>query len=482
MKNVKPQNLLILFSDQHSKEKLGCYGNEFIQTPNLDALAKEGTMFTSAYTNNPICCPARASMATGNYCHSIKCWDNAHPYAGAVDSWGERLHEQGYRVTTVGKLHFQSAEANTGFYDQRIPLHTKAGIGDLTQAIREGMDRSVVVEDILGAGAGESEYLDYDREIATVAADILKNELPEEGKPWCLQVGFVCPHNPWKVPADLLELYKPFEKLPFPVQWDAQDRPMHERVEFLRKEMGFNDPNLTEEAIRNVVASYYALCTFVDQQIGIVVDALKASGMYENTRIVYISDHGESMGNHGVFFKNNMFESAVGIPMLMAGEGVPKDNVETAAVSLVDLFPTIIECLGATPDKKDEELPGLSLFRYYEDEKPEERPVISESHAVGAKDALFMVRYNEYKLVHFVNSTPMLYNIVKDPMELNDLAKDESYKEIVADMMAKLYSVCNPEDLDRQAKESQSALLEKHGGVEEILKKKFISHSPVPVA
>ncbi len=479
--NVKPQNLLIIFSDQHSKEKLGAFGNEFVKTPNLDKLCAEGTRFTNAYSNNPICCPARAVVATGDYCHKNGYWENCHAYNGEVESWGHRLSEQGYKVTTVGKLHFKTDTPDTGFADQRIPLHIKNQVGDLTHCVREGVDRSAVVDDaIMAAGPGESTYLDYDKQITELSIEILKNELPKEDKPWCLQLGYVAPHNPWIVPQELLDIYTPFEKLPFPVQWGMDEKPMHEALEFCRNELGLNDSRITDDHVRKAVACYYAHCTYLDNNIGEVMKALEESGMAENTRILYFTDHGDSMGDHRMFFKQNMFEGSVGIPMIMAGEGIPKNHVVESGVSQIDIFPTVLDCLGAKPKAEDEKLPGMSLFNFFGETLPEDRPVLAETHAVGFKSAVYMLRYKDYKLVYYVDYTPALYNIKEDPKELCDVAEDPKYKDILAMMIAELRKILDPEELDAQAKADQMKLMNEHGGYEAIRSQRMITASPVP--
>lgn len=119
--STTPKNLLFIMSDEHNKEMTGCYGHPVVKTPNIDKLASNGVRFESAYCNSPICVPSRASMATGRYPHQIESWDNAHPYDGTIPSWGHRLTEQGYKVTTIGKLHFRNDEDDTGFPDQRYP-------------------------------------------------------------------------------------------------------------------------------------------------------------------------------------------------------------------------------------------------------------------------------------------------------------------------------------------------------------------------
>ena len=177
---VKPANLLFILSDEHNKRVTGCYGHPMIRTPNLDALAARGTRFTSAYTNCPICVPARASFATGRYVHETRCWDNAIAYGGEPASWGQRLREQGHYAASIGKLHYRESkpEAN-GFDEEILPLHIVNGVGDLLGLIRDELPRRPGSLK-LGpeAGPGESEYTRYDRSIADETVKWLQHSAP----------------------------------------------------------------------------------------------------------------------------------------------------------------------------------------------------------------------------------------------------------------------------------------------------------------
>ena len=139
---MKPTNLLFILSDEHNKRVLGCYGHPMIRTPNLDRLAARGTRFTNAYTNCPICVPARASFATGQYVHQHRCWDNAIAYEGRVQSWGHRLMAQGHHVASIGKLHYSESDPKrNGFDEEILPLHIVNGVGDLLGLIRDELPR-----------------------------------------------------------------------------------------------------------------------------------------------------------------------------------------------------------------------------------------------------------------------------------------------------------------------------------------------------
>lgn len=479
MAKTKPMNLLYLFSDQHSKFITGCYGNPEVFTPNLDRLAANGVTFDNAYCNNPICCPSRASMTVGDYGFKYDYWDNAHPYKGDQEGWGHRLTDQGFKVTTIGKLHYQSSTPRTGFHDQRIPLNAKDGIGDLTQCIRDGsLTRPKMRKTVLDAGPGNSDYLKYDEKVAHLAVDFLSNETSDNNKPWCLFVGFVCPHFPWKVPQDIMDLYTPYEKIPLPADWEPGTRPEHGAVKAFREEMCFEEP-FTKEDYSKAIASYYGMVTFLDRQIGYVLDALEAAGLANNTRIIYASDHGDNVGEHGLFFKHNLYEASVGIPLIMSAPDLPRGTRIHSAVSLIDLFPTILESMGAEFKPEDEDKPGSSLFPFAREEREEERPIFSETHCIGHLNAGFMIRYKQYKYNYYVNYTPQLFDLEKDPKEMNDLAGDPSYAKMMEEMDELLRNICDPGEINNKAHARQSVTLANHGGKEKVLKT-LIDYTPIP--
>ncbi len=481
---MKPMNLLFIMSDQHSKEKYGAYGNPYIHTPNLDSLCRNGVRFNNAYCNNPICVPSRASMTTGDYGFKNSFWDNSHPYDGMVDGWGHRLSEQGHSVTTIGKLHYKDDSIQTGFADQRIPLHLKDGVGNLTVCIRdEDLRRPNQREVLLNAGVGDSDYLQYDAKVAKLAADFLKNEAAAKGgKPFCLYVGFVTPHFPLTVPERIFNMYDQ-DNLPFPKQWQLEEMPMHPAIDRFRQIACTSEKSVTEAVVRKAVACYYSLVTYMDEQVGIILKALKESGLEENTRIIYTSDHGDTMGDHGVFFKNTMYEGSVGVPLVVAGPDIPKGRTVEQCVSLLDIFPSVLDCVGAEPTMADKELPGTSLWKFAQGELEVERPIFAESHTFAYKHAVFMLRYKQYKLVYYIEFRPQLFDLENDPDELVDLAEKEEYFSVLDELKKRLFKICDPVQIDKQALKEQKMLLDRYGGKEAVMgsmKKYYFSYSPVP--
>src|SRR5574341_753878 len=477
---MPPMNVLFILSDQHSRRVTGCYDNLVGRTPNLDALAAQGTLFGSAYCQTPICVPARASLATGRYAHQIDSWDNATPYVGTeAASWGHRLIAKGHKVTTIGKLHYRKAGDPSGFPDQRIPLHILDGIGDLYGLLREKMPvRPHSRTQVLEARAGEAEYIRYDRGTAQAAVRWLREEAQGESRPWCLMVSFATPHFPLIVPEQYFNLY-PLDSLPLPVQWRPEEWPRHPVLEFQRRQQALDKP-FDERTIRNAMAAYYGLVTFLDEQIGIVLQGLRDAGLAENTRIIYTTDHGETLGEHGLWWKSNMYEGAAAGPLIVAGPDVPAGKLVNTNASLVDVFPSVVEAVGADYTPEDAGLPGESLFRLaQEPDRP--RTAFSEYHAIFSPSGIFMIRNARYKFVQYLGYPAQLFDLVADPDETQDLAGDPRYADTLTACERELRSIVDPEAVDRRARADQERRLEAAGGAEAVLAQGVkIPYSPAP--
>jgi choline-sulfatase len=477
---MKATNLVFIMSDEHSKRVLGCYGHPMIRTPHLDRLAADGTRFTNAYTNCPICVPARASLATGQYVHRHRCWDNAIAYDGSVPSWGHRLIAQGHRVTSIGKLHYVDSDpARNGFTEEILPLHIVNGVGDLLGLIRDELPRRAGAAK-LGpeAGAGESEYTRYDREIAMETVKWLegRGSAPSD-KPWALYVGFVSPHFPLIAPPEFYAMY-PEDRVPWPMMYEHAERPRHPFIDAMRKCFVFDEPFDTP-MVRRAVAAYMGLVSFMDDNVGRILRAIEECGLSSSTRIIYSSDHGDNLGTRGLWGKSTMYEESAGIPLIMAGAGVPQGSVCDTPVSLVDAFPTFVDALGAQRNPEDAALPGHSLLDIAQGHVPP-RNVLSEYHAAGAQVGSYMIRHGKYKYIHYVGLPPMLFDLEADPFERKDLGQEPALSAVVRDCEQQLRNVVDPEAADKLAREDQRRHMEKHGGRDAILRRGTFRYSPPP--
>ena len=468
---MEPKNLLVLMSDEHNPRMLGAAGHSLVHTPNLDALADAGTSFAAAYCNSPICVPSRASFATGRYVHQIGAWDNAAPYTGsAARSWGHRLAEQGHAVTTVGKLHYRNASDDIGFPDQRIPMHVMHGVGDVYGCIRSDVP---VTRYQLGhvdhAGDTDSEYIRYDTAIAAEAVRWLQTEARAHDTPWCLFVSFTLPHFPFAAPERHQRRYR-LDDIDLPIAWSPEQWPTHPALAAFREaRVQTAEETRSEDAIRRARLVYYAMCSFVDELIGDVLDALGDAGLADDTRIVYTSDHGETLGDYGLWGKSVMYDSAAGVPLILAGPDVPAGHVVECPVSLVDLAPSILAGVGVEPAPEDADLPGTNLWSFAAGEAPADRTVFSEYHATGAAAASFMLRDRRWKYVHHVGHAPQLFDMLADPHELTTLADRPAHQARVADFRRRLAAVCDPDAVDAAAKADQQQRIEANGGEAAVL-------------
>ncbi|MEM7251887.1 MAG: sulfatase-like hydrolase/transferase [Pseudomonadota bacterium] len=472
------RNFLFLLSDQHTRRAMGCMGHRLVETPHMDRLAERGTLFTNAYTNAPICVPARAALATGQQVFEIGKWDNCQPYRGEQAAWGHRLRQASRTAVSIGKLHYRQESDPNGFDQSLLPLHIIDGVGMLTTILRDPLPRGKkFFELVMNAGAGESSYTDYDLDITDRTIAWLHNEAPKRDKPWALFVSMVCPHPPWLAPDTFYQRY-PLDRIELPMAYATSQRPRHPGLDDFRHTFGV-EGEFEEATLRKVIAAYYGMITYLDTNIGRILEALDASGEADSTDILYSSDHGESMGEKGMFSKCNMFEESVGIPMIFAGADIPRAAQVDTPTQLIDVFPTILESTQADAHDEDEEKRGASLQRLANGERLD-RTIIAEQHSAGCRSAVFMARHDNIKYVHYVDYAPELYDLGADPFELNNLGERPEHQPLVADMEARLRAVVDPDAVDTQVKADQAERIEAAGGAEAIAARGSHGYTPAP--
>ncbi len=475
---MKPANLLFFMSDNHARSAMGCSGNTVVHTPALDRLAAGGTRFANAYTASPLCCPARAALATGRFPFQTGYWDNAIVYDGKVPSWMHRLRAAGSDVVSVGKLHFRSAEDDNGFSQEIVPMHILNAKGGVSTLLRWCDEEPVNLGQwelyLEQSGPGTSHYQAYDAEISRLAVDWLARRARQRGKPWALFVSYVSPHPPFSVPPELLSLY-PLDRMPLPPLFRPHERPDHPSLAHLRYIMGFRAME-DESSLRRITAAYYALVTHLDQQIGAVLQAASDLGLLQDTRVLYTSDHGEALGAHGLFGKANLLEPGAGVPLLMSGPGVPVGHVVSTPVSHVDLYPTIVEGAGLAAQANEADMLGYSLHQI----ASRTAPVFAEYHAAGSRRGASMLRAGDYKLIHHVAAPAQLFNLVNDPIEAHDLAADSAVTPLLDELERQLHAICDPLLVDQRARADQRAKAQYWGGNDAILQEGLLVYTPPP--
>ena len=473
---TSPLNVLLLFSDEHRKDAAGCYGHPLVKTPNLDALAARGCRFNRAYTSSPVCVPARASMATGQYVHKTRCWSNSQAYQGQLPSFGHRLQMFDRRVESIGKLHYRGSEFDNGFDRELLPLYIKDGKGWIKGLLRDHesvLDCSTYATEI---GPGEDSYTEYDLGVTNTACEWLteQSQRGQNTPPWMLFVSWLRPHYPLTCPSEFYDLY-PLEKLDQARFTSDNERSSHPVNRIMARNFDY-DRHFNQHTRQVARASYYGLCSFLDHQVGRVMEALEKSGMAENTLVIYTSDHGDHNGDRGLWTKMTLFDESAAIPMLMAGPGIPAGTVVETPTSLVDIYPTVLSASGVEDDKVEK--PGRAL-QDIALEADTERGVLSEYHDGGSPTGLFMYRNRRWKYNCFPGYAPQLFDMQSDPGELQDLAGMAEYAEVERRCHDELYSLVDAEKQNQNAFEDQRRLIEKLGGEKAILSSEEFDFTPV---
>nr|MCH9672217.1 sulfatase-like hydrolase/transferase [Gammaproteobacteria bacterium] len=407
--------------------------------------------------------------ATGRYVHQVRHWDNAMPYAGVNRGWGHVLQDNGVRVESIGKLHYRAAEDPAGFDVEHIPMNVHDGVGMVWGSIRNPLP-AARTHRMLGdyIGPGESHYTRYDRSVADLTVDWLQHAARRTtAEPWVLYVGLVAPHFPLVAPQEFFDLY-PIDAMPPSKLHPKNGYQQHPWIAamdaYWPHDAGFKDQTERNTAI----AAYHALCSWLDHNVGKITSTLTQTGLDASTRVIYTSDHGDNVGARGLWGKSNLYQESVSVPMLVAGPGVEATRC-TTPVSLVDLFPTILDAVGIDPTPAMDDRPGASLFSLASEPDAPERAVLSEYHAVGSTDGAFMLRKGRWKYHHYVGYAPELFDLAEDPEEMVDLAAMPAYADVLERMDNELRAICIPEDVDALAKSDQAALIESHGGREAAL-------------
>jgi choline-sulfatase len=259
--------------------------------------------------------------------------------------------------------------------------------------------------------------------------------------------------------------------------YDPAQRPDHPFLAAMRRCHCY-DEGFTPEMVPKAIAAYFGLVSFLDHHIGKLVSTLDTTGLTKTTRFIYGTDHGDNLGKRGMWGKSTMYEESAGIPLIMAGPDIPAGVVSHAPVSLIDMFPTLVEGVGLKPDPKDKDLPGKSLL--HEKAIDAHRVVLSEYHAACSATAAFMVRWDDWKYVHYVGMPPMLFNLANDPDERNDLGRDPAFAAAWAEGESRLRAILDPDAVDKRARADQREKIAEYGGEQAIRARGAPLYSPPP--
>ncbi|MFT5221515.1 MAG: choline-sulfatase [Planctomycetota bacterium] len=438
-------NILVIQADQFAANYIGAYGNPIARTPHIDSLAENGALFNSAYSNFPLCAPSRFSMMSGQLASTIAAYDNGAEFPSSIPTFAHYLRDLDYQTCLVGKMHFVGADQLHGF-EERLTTDIYPGdfgwTGDWTEVRPSFANDKVTFTD---AGVClRNVQMEYDDEVCHRARrKIFDLAREQDDRPFFLFTSFTHPHDPFQCSQQHWDRFD-HAQIDMPkVVPDQEDMDPYSRR--LLAQYGLTDNAPSAEQTRIARHAYYGSTAYIDDRIGELLQVLKDTGLYENTVIIFTTDHGEMLGDHGLWYKKNFFEEACRIPLIISAAHLQKRRVD-ANVSLVDLLPTLLEIAGDAALKRPvEPIAGHSLWGLTTGaETGREHPVFSENLAEGATTPLLMVKQGNLKYIHSDIDPKQLYDLGSDPTEQTNLIGNADYADAqqqLADLVVGLWDI-----------------------------------------
>lgn len=462
-------NLLYIHTDQHNPFVTGCYGDPLVQTPTLDRLAAEGAVFDAAYCASPICVPSRMSMLSARHPHNNGVWMNSHCLDSSIPTLAHSMGAAGYHPVLIGRMHSVGPDQLHGYAERLVGDHSPNYVGGGPRVNRgildgtSGPDRTSLVK----SGPGQSSYQVHDEYVTAATVDYL-NRLGVEKRtygetdPFSISVGFMAPHAPFVARRAEYDYYR--ERMTLPSQNPAFDEVEHPYLRAWWEYTGLTE-GVPEEMILRARAAYWGLVHAIDEMIGQIVDALHANGLADNTLIVYTSDHGDMVGEHGLWWKHVFYEGSARVPLIMHWPGVIEPGQRCdSPVSAVDVTATVLDALGApelpngdgrsflglvSGQHPDPQWEDVAFSEYCADQytpgSPQQREEESELRTVYQR----MIRQNidgvAWKLIYDHDYPPQLFNLTEDPQELHNRADDPACSEVLAALTQRVLDGWDPD-------------------------------------
>ncbi|PRD45767.1 choline-sulfatase [Phyllobacterium phragmitis] len=454
-------NILIVMVDQLNGTLMPDGPASFLHAPNLKALAERSARFANTYTASPLCAPARASFMSGQLPSRTRVYDNAAEFASDIPTYAHHLRRAGYYTALSGKMHFVGPDQLHGF-EERLTTDIYPADFGWTPDYRKPGERIDWwyhnLGSVTGAGIAEiSNQIEYDDEVAFHATQKLyqlsRQSEDAAKRPWCLTVSFTHPHDPYVARRKYWDLYEgspaldpKVDAIPFEKQDQHSKRLMHacDQANF----------DITPENVRRARQGYFANISYIDDKLGEILDVLRSTRMLDDTIIVFASDHGDMLGERGLWFKMSFFEGSARVPLMIAGPGVVPQLIRDPA-STLDVTPTLAALAGIDLSEVAPWTDGESLLPLLDGANRSDA-VPMEYAAEGSDAPLVALREGRYKFVHCEIDPPQLFDLESDPQELTNLAADPAHAALVAEFTARIKARWNMTGFDAAVRESQA--------------------------
>jgi len=451
-------NLLILMVDQLNGTFFPDGPADFLHTPHLKSLAKRSVRFANSYTASPLCAPARASFMSGQLPSRTRVYDNAAEFASDIPTYAHHLRRAGYQTSLSGKMHFVGPDQLHGFEERLTTDIYPADFGWTPDYTKPGERIDWWYHNlgsVTGAGVAEiTNQMEYDDEVAYNATRKLYDlSRGQDDRPWCLTVSFTHPHDPYVARRRFWDLYENCPQLDpavAAIPYEDQD-PHSQRLMDACDHRSFD---ITRENIRRARQGYFASISYVDEKIGEILDVLQRSRMADDTAILFVSDHGDMLGDRGLWFKMNFFEGSARVPLMIAAPGWQPALV-TQPVSTLDVCPTLASIAGLDISDLAPWTDGEDLTALARGARSRE-PVPMEYAAEGSVAPMVAIRDGNFKLTLCACDPPILVDLEADPDELLNLADDPEHVEALKRLSAMAADRWDLNRFDAAVRESQA--------------------------
>ncbi|KAL4973605.1 alkaline-phosphatase-like protein [Aspergillus desertorum] len=418
---ARKPNILYIMADQMAAPLLAFHDKDSpIKTPNLNKLAEEGVVFDSAYCNSPLCAPSRFVMVTGQLPSKIGAYDNASDLPADIPTYAHYLRREGYHTALAGKMHFCGPDQLHG-YEQRLTSDIYPGDYGWSVNWDEPDVRLDYYHNMLSVmDAGpvvRTNQLDFDEEVIYKSKQYLYDHVRQRtDQPFCLTVSMTHPHDPYAMTKEFWDLYEDVE-IPLPKHAAIPHHEQDPHSQRILKCIDLWGKEMPEERIKAARRAYYAACTYVDTNVGKLLKVLDETGLRDDTIIVFTGDHGDMLGERGLWYKMAWFENSARVPFIV---NAPKRFAPARIsqnVSTMDILPTFAELVGA-PLVKGLPLDGVSLVPYLTGEDGVKTDtVLGEYMGEGTQSPVVMIRRGRWKFVYSLIDPPMLFDVQNDPLE-----------------------------------------------------------------
>ncbi len=426
-------NILFIQTDQLTAFSLQAYGNNFCKTPNIDKLANNGVVFETAYCNFPLCAPSRYSMAAGQLASRIGAYDNAVEFPATIPTYAHYLRAAGYQTCLSGKMHFVGPDQLHGFEQRLTPDIYPADFSWAPNWADEGQRDTSDTTGVTTSGqCADSVQLKYDNLVQQQALNKL-NDIGNgsDNRPFFLQVSFTHPHDPYLCLKEHWDRYEN-QTVPMPAV-SAQPGEWHdEHSRRILAQHSMLDYEFDVADIERARRAYYGSVSYIDDRVGELINALAEHQLVDNTIVVFTSDHGEMLGERGMWFKKTFFEPALRIPMIVnCPKRIPAKRVYTP-VSLLDLLPTFMRWASDHPLEPIEPLDGEDLNQFIDSNEDNlDRVIRAEYLSETTTSPIYMVKRGPLKFISSADDADLLFDLGHDPNELNNVAEHPDYAEHV---------------------------------------------------